>query len=434
MRGEHPRLGTEVFVLLGSSLRARGARAARRVVVGRVGIIPACAGSTGSSVTPPSHPWDHPRVCGEHWEHRAYRMMCTGSSPRARGARGSLPRMAGCEGIIPACAGSTRSSLSRRRWTRDHPRVRGEHTGLFTTLPREKGSSPRARGARDYVEEIDGPVGIIPACAGSTDLTLLHLILRWDHPRVRGEHGHPGRPLPAAWGSSPRARGARDYVEEIDGPVGIIPACAGSTDLTLLHLILRWDHPRVRGEHGHPGRPLPAAWGSSPRARGARTVTLMPHPRRGIIPACAGSTSFAAGLSSPKRDHPRVRGEHPLTLASGMCRSGSSPRARGARPRHDDQLGQQGIIPACAGSTVGVELGRRRESGSSPRARGARPNDVDRLLDTGIIPACAGSTSFPRRGSGSPGDHPRVRGEHPSHRARPPPSAGSSPRARGAPT
>ena len=373
VRGEHPRLGTEVFVLLGSSLRARGARAARRVVVGRVGIIPACAGSTGSSVTPPSHPWDHPRVCGEHWEHRAYRMMCTGSSPRARGARGSLPRMAGCEGIIPACAGSTRSSLSRRRWTRDHPRVRGEHTGLFTTLPREKGSSPRARGARDYVEEIDGPVGIIPACAGSTDLTLLHLILRWDHPRVRGEHGHPGRPLPAAWGSSPRARGAR-------------------------------------------------------------TVTLMPHPRRGIIPACAGSTSFAAGLSSPKRDHPRVRGEHPLTLASGMCRSGSSPRARGARPRHDDQLGQQGIIPACAGSTVGVELGRRRESGSSPRARGARPNDVDRLLDTGIIPACAGSTSFPRRGSGSPGDHPRVRGEHPSHRARPPPSAGSSPRARGAPT
>ena len=51
---------------------------------------------------------------------------------------------------------------------RDHPRVRGEHPGLELLEDRDRGSSPRARGARDRRRSIRSTMGIIPACAGST--------------------------------------------------------------------------------------------------------------------------------------------------------------------------------------------------------------------------------------------------------------------------
>ena len=133
--------------------------------------------------------------------------------------------------------------------------------------------------------------------------------------------------------------------------------------------------------------------GSSPRARGARPGA---HGRgrgrgRGIIPACAGSTCRRACPCAATRDHPRVRGEHKRLIRHDPPGHGSSPRARGA-PAQADALGEgRGIIPACAGSTVAV-------SGAGPE----------------------------------PADHPRVRGEH-CRMNRPSRSiTGSSPRARGA--
>ena len=97
------------------------------------------------------------------------RQMRTGSSPHTRGAR------------------TTRSLCGVL--SRDHPRIRGEH------------STPCAAHQRC--------LGIIPAYAGSTDLLKLDTGLRegssphtrgapipgfegrysaWDHPRIRGEH------------------------------------------------------------------------------------------------------------------------------------------------------------------------------------------------------------------------------------------------------
>ena len=112
----------------------------------------------------------------------------------------------------------------------------------------------------------------------------------------------------------------------------------------------------------------------------------------GIIPAYAGSTRAGSSTPAPPSDHPRIRGEHPLTASRSIKRCGSSPHTRGA-----------------PGRRLALEL------------------------SIGIIPAYAGSTgAFPHRAWRST-DHPRIRGEHPSGAPRKNPVAGSSPHTRGAP-
>ena len=76
--------------------------------------------------------------------------------------------------------------------------------------------------------------------------------------------------------------------------------------------------------------------------------------RRGcsrIIPAYAGSTSPSLVHISPIPDHPRIRGEHPDEDAFAVFHYGSSPHTRGAPQEGDEALPGERIIPAYAGST-----------------------------------------------------------------------------------
>ena len=208
----------------------------------------------------------------------------------------------------------------------------------------------------------------------------------------------------------------------------------------------------MRGEH--PNWPFSKAWiwGSSPHARGARRVRLGNPRPGGIIPACAGSTRPHGRGPRVARDHPRMRGEHPVRLNKQQKRQGSSPHARGALVEHERQGPINGIIPACAGSTRPSP--RRANSikdhprmrgehatlriivlgleGSSPHARGAPGCEVMAVGVGGIIPACAGSTGRECVRVDALRDHPRMRGEHCSRRWRRPTRTGSSPHARGA--
>ena len=86
-------------------------------------------------------------MCGEHRSIVGIGVACQGSSPHVRGAR--RPRQPGIRpnGIIPACAGSTQVRLRRRPWTEDHPRMCGEHRSGFNALFFLTGSSPHVRGA-----------------------------------------------------------------------------------------------------------------------------------------------------------------------------------------------------------------------------------------------------------------------------------------------
>ena len=216
--------------------------------------------------------------------------VSAGSSPHARGALENLGDLVGRDGIIPACAGSTASTRSTPGTPRDHPRMRGEHVDGLGRGLRLRGSSPHARGAHNAVALRVAVAGIIPACAGSTLLYLdLHARNR-DHPRMRGEHlQYPGTPLVLS-GSSPHARGALDVFTADGFAPGIIPACAGSTRSQPGTRRSSRDHPRMRGEHSGAVRVEVDNTGSSPHARGAPRIHSRPERHVGIIPACAGST------------------------------------------------------------------------------------------------------------------------------------------------
>ena len=85
-----------------------------------------------------------------------------------RGALFALPLSIGPVGIIPADAGSTRSHRQRSTVGQDHPRGCGEHRVIAAGFLLTRGSSPRMRGALDTEHKKLKGTGIIPADAGST--------------------------------------------------------------------------------------------------------------------------------------------------------------------------------------------------------------------------------------------------------------------------
>ena len=214
-------------------------------------------------------------------------------------------------------------------------------------------------------------------------------------------------------GSSPHVRGALLRLPARRGRRGIIPACAGSTPRPSPPAPTTRDHPRMCGEHMSVAIMPNAQEGSSPHVRGALVRILQDRAPGGIIPACAGST------------------ERPITR-SGIVK-GSSPHVRGAldgqeagrlsgvdHPRMCGEHGASGL------ATVVIE-------GSSPHVRGARRAHHGRPVPHGIIPACAGSTSDSTNPGSRNRDHPRMCGEHRRGAHSSPSPRGSSPHVRGAP-
>ena len=168
---------------------------------------------------------------------------------------------------------------------------------------------------------------------------------------MRGEHDRTRNNTDRPLGSSPHARGTQwiDLVVIRSGR--IIPACAGNTAPPHLEPRRRPDHPRMRGEHGRRTLTPARVDGSSPHARGTRANRSRRFYRLRIIPACAGNTVDRRNFPSRQSDHPRMRGEHPDGIGRLFAMSGSSPHARGTRSIRPENHNKLRIIPACAGNT-----------------------------------------------------------------------------------
>ena len=337
-----------------------------------------------------------------------------GSSPHTRGARQGPAHAGDDYGIIPAYAGSTTKTFSPPRAARDHPRIRGEHYPDWQQNYSKLGSSPHTRGAPVHAGERLREGRIIPAYAGSTSVPEApprafpdHPRIRGehlcgaggrrtgplDHPRIRGEHVIPSRNVNGVTGSSPHTRGAPRSSGCTGCRTRIIPAYAGSTQLALIKPgDLVGSSPHTRGAPASSSnacarrRIIPAyagstssntalchrVSGSSPHTRGALNTNARNAQTERIIPAYAGSTRRHARRRRRHRDHPRIRGEHDCSIYFTNFPTGSSPHTRGALQ--------------CAG----IRLGER--SGSSPHTRGARERCESNVAGGGIIPAYAGST------------------------------------------
>ena len=179
-------------------------------------------------------------------------------------------------GIIPADAGLTRVSVVEVILNRDHPRGCGAHCNNDIRRIFPGGSSPRMRGSLTFPRVAYALAGIIPADAGLTCTVELSEFAFWDHPRGCGAHHLCLYSRLDNLGSSPRMRGSLSVLKHIYDTMGIIPADAGLTYSHSLHHITIWDHPRGCGAHsssGHRGR---SVQGSSPRMRGSQNpLTLL---------------------------------------------------------------------------------------------------------------------------------------------------------------
>ena len=74
----------------------------------------------------------------------------------------------------------------------------------------------------------------------------------------------------------------------------------------------------------------------------------------GITPAYAGNTQNGKSWSVRARDHPRLRGEHYITLNMDVIILGSPPPTRGTRAIATKAAPLDRITPAYAGNTAAV--------------------------------------------------------------------------------
>ena len=168
IRGEHIKISVTADTQKGSSPHTRGAHRRRTVGAGRARIIPAYAGSTSTYKIGTLKATDHPRIRGEHETRPVHITVNTGSSPHTRGALLNITPPPSRSGIIPAYAGSTLATTTPPLSLRDHPRIRGEHARDPQGRKPPVGSSPHTRGAHRRRRPPNQNHRIIPAYAGST--------------------------------------------------------------------------------------------------------------------------------------------------------------------------------------------------------------------------------------------------------------------------
>ena len=192
---------------------------------------------------------DHPRICGEHLVEYNWGTLVMGSSPHMRGTRLPCKLLTIGNGIIPAYAGNTRGWLHSWTCKKDHPRICGEHFHPPPCKPSGKGSSPHMRGTPLIIPVRGLACGIIPAYAGNTFHPIHNGGYPRDHPRICGEHVAMALSAICAPGSSPHMRGTRTERHRSDTVIGIIPAYAGNTPEHVYRCSPRRDHPRICGEH-----------------------------------------------------------------------------------------------------------------------------------------------------------------------------------------
>ena len=176
------------------------------------------------------------------------------------------------------------------------------------------------------------------------------------HPRVCGEHLDTRDDVSHQIGSSPRLRGTQNQGIRHRREMRFIPASAGNTWAAGVICSFEPVHPRVCGEHNVSiAMPRPMD-GSSPRLRGTRIDGYVNGLFRRFIPASAGNTSDRARSQDHIPVHPRVCGEHNLGSNGFSNMNGSSPRLRGTQRHFQCYHECFRFIPASAGNTLHSSL------------------------------------------------------------------------------
>ena len=409
--GEQALLRRSVQDLGGSSPRVRGTAETRFHKTRHTRFIPACAGNrTPRPPTTPPAPV-HPRVCGEQPLIVVRRSGRFGSSPRVRGTDSPASIAASKLRFIPACAGNRITAGGSGGSGSVHPRVCGEQDVVNHETWAGTGSSPRVRGTDIHIRRGHPGRRFIPACAGNRITGVPGESAGAVHPRVCGEQSVPRAVSPVSCGSSPRVRGTAAPPRAIGLRPRFIPACAGNSTHRPQASERRAVHPRVCGEQTTSASLARSDFGSSPRVRGTAATRRCSTYSCRFIPACAGNSTTSSYFAVSQPVHPRVCGEQPIATRARPPSVGSSPRVRGTERVADGSFRADRFIPACAGNSsrapglssenpvhprvcgeqADPRLGRRKKIGSSPRVRGTACALRDLPGGGRFIPACAGN-------------------------------------------
>ena len=169
MRGNNLLHFNTISLYLGSPPLAREQLLSWRAASPHIGITPACAGTTLRSSLVRCSVRDHPRLRGNNFYIAVERALPEGSPPLAREQLINLLVLLGIVGITPACAGTTTFYTQNQICHKDHPRLRGNNTKADAKNLLSLGSPPLAR--EQPAPTLLPPVtsGITPACAGTTE-------------------------------------------------------------------------------------------------------------------------------------------------------------------------------------------------------------------------------------------------------------------------
>ena len=284
-------------------------------------------------------PAGYPRAQCRYIDQDVRRRSTTGAirRPARPAASDRVPHPGLCPG---AGRGSRRRPSPRHRTSRlRSPPTAGQHArpGRVSSSGYGyrvgPGSPPRARGRLSvWVWRLDRR-GLTPACAGTSRTVRISPALSRARPRVRGDVVGARLRSRVDRGSPPRARGHPPATNHTPRRRGLTPACAGTSSPTTSAIIGGRAHPRVRGDIDWPAVIAASLMGSPPRARGHPGQPVPQPVRRGLTPACAGTSVRFRTDHRPDGAHPRVRGDIVPQAPYGVPRRGSPPRARGHRAR-----------------------------------------------------------------------------------------------------
>ena len=152
-------------------------------------------------------------------------------------------------------------------------------------------------------------------------------------------------------GSPPHVRGPLGNHRAAFISCGITPACAGTTSKPPDVFPHTWDHPRMCGDHSVLQSSTVYPLGSPPHVRGPQLVFEGVKTEEGITPACAGTTKNLSMSPKTTWDHPRMCGDHGHLSRLRQHLQGSPPHVRGPHGGHSLIVADLGITPACAGTT-----------------------------------------------------------------------------------
>ena len=195
----------------------------------KAGITPAYAGKSPPTGYWTGSGQDHPRIRGEKKVSISPMVVSSGSPPHTRGKAFGRSTLSFALGITPAYAGKSPppSNFVSKVW--DHPRIRGEKLKSSSTITNTLGSPPHTRGKGGFHVDNDLVCGITPAYAGKRPPDPQSGCGSRDHPRIRGEKTGVNAKALEAMGSPPHTRGKEDPAESPATQTGITPAYAGKS-------------------------------------------------------------------------------------------------------------------------------------------------------------------------------------------------------------